>query len=352
MSNRVDWNQFSDKSPTRQGFYLVKLINKDEVGTPEELVAEWRERSKAEGKRWWVHTSEDPTVEKTPKPLEGVVAWAKATQQQIDAALRRSLTKDELVEKAYQAYLNTASLYPKYEPVPPVRRQLQVHDVVEYGAHKEVYVEAVKDEGRVLVVSYRNIRNSYGKDIDMGIAYAAVHWLDVLKLKPVERLHAVAKQPVLRSGFANRQLDGVLREVLHGLDDSPDFQRGYVWTEEDQQRYLDALIHGRDIGRFIFVEQQYPKRPLVLDGKQRLNCLSLFVRSELPWRGIYWDEMTPRTRDELMSRTVQTASIQESRYTRADLLRIFLEVNEGGVPQTPEHLDKVRALLAEEEAKK
>ncbi len=47
---------------------------------------------------------------------------------------------------------------------------------------------------------------------------------------------------------------------------------------------------------------------------------------------------------------VQIARVDEDRYTRADLLRIFLEVNAGGVPQSDEHLNHVRELLAAEEA--
>lgn len=139
-------------------------------------------------------------------------------------------------------------------------------------------------------------------------------------------------------------------DVVRGLDSAPDFQRDYVWTPDDQQRYLDSLMAGRDLGRFIIVNRPYPNRDQVLDGKQRLNCLMMFLRSEISWRGLHWHEMTPGDRSRLENRVVQIAKVDEGRYSKADLLRIFLEVNAGGVPQSDEHLARVREMLAQEES--
>ncbi len=348
MRHITDWTQQKDKAPARQGFYLACTAADDEDA--DGVVAEWREYDKKEGKRWWIHTSDDPTVAKTPKPLEGVVRWGKATQAQVEAALKRELTLDERIEEAYQAYRRHVSLYPEYPADPPASRRIQVGDELELGNLKQVVAVAVKDEGRVIVYSFRDIRHSYGKDLDHGTSYRAEHWIKLIPKKTRRNDVILSRDSLLTGGFSSGHLSSLLSDVVRGLDSTPDYQRDYVWTEEDQQRYLDTLMSGRDLGRFIIVDRKYPLPDQVLDGKQRLNCLNLFVRSEIAWRGVYWHELSQRDRNRLDDRVVQIARIDEGRYTRADLLRIFLEVNAGGVPQSDEHLEHVRQLLAAEEA--
>lgn len=341
----TDWNLVSNKDPTRQGFYLVKTQTR-----PTAFVAEWREYDKKQGKQWWIHTSENPTEPKTPKLLEAVVCWAKATQAQVTEALKREPTTEEKIEAAYQSYRRIASLYPTHPARPPERRRLKIGDRVEYGALDNVVVVALKEDERVVVMSHHTRERHYGKLLELGVRYTAAHWTDVRR-ELVEQPKRVVRKSLLEDAYSSRVLDGFMGEVLNGLDASPDYQRGYVWTEEDQQRYLDSLVYGRDLGRFIIVKREYPFARQVLDGKQRINCLELFFRSEIPWRGRYFDEMNKADASDLRSRTIQVAYLREGSYTRADLLRIFLEVNQGGVPQSPVHLRHVEELLKQEEAK-
>ncbi len=343
-----DWTLIKDKAPSRQGFYLVCTEADDEDAKG--VVAEWREYDKKVGKRWWIHTSDAPTIAKTPQPLEGVVRWDKASQAQIDAALKRELTREEHIEEAYQAYLRHTNLYPEYPAMPPASRRIEVGDELELGNLRRVVAVAIKEEGRVIVYSFHDVKHSYGKEIDQGTAYRAEHWMKLIPKKTRRNDVILSKDSLLTGGFSSGHLSSLLSDIVRGLDSTPDYQRDYVWTHEDQQRYLDTLMGGRDLGRFIIVDRKYPLPDQVLDGKQRLNCLNLFIRSEIAWRGVYWHELSQRDRNRLDDRVVQIARVDEDRYTRADLLRIFLEVNAGGVPQSDEHLNHVRELLAAEEA--
>ncbi len=338
-----DWTNVSQRNPSRQGFYKVRLAD-----TAGELIAEWREYDKKQGKRWWEHRGDSPTAVKQPVELTGVTAFTKAAQADIDKALKRELTVEEHIERAYKAYLQQADLYPEYTVNPPPRRALAVGDSLHLGNLRDVKVVALRNEGRVVIYSYRDFKTRHGQVLHDGIAYGATLWVYVTKTNDAMGLKH-AQKSLLEGSFTSSLLMGLLRNVTCGLEFDADYQRGYAWTEEDQQRYLDTLMEGRDLGRFILVRRGYPLAEQVLDGKQRLTCLSQFLRSEIAWRGIYWDQLSPADRYVVESRTIQVARLEEEAFGRAGLLRVFLEVNAAGVPQTEEHLNHVKALLAEAE---
>lgn len=337
-----DWTAVADKVPARQGFYLTR--NADKV----KVVAEYREYDKKVGKAWYQHVGEKPTDEKKPKLLEGVTAWAKATKEEIDAALKRELTTEELIEKAYKDEVSRFGTYPRYTVLPPENRKVEVGEAVELGNLADVRVEALKEDGRIIVYSYKNTKTRDNPN-PVGRSYSATLWVNIVPLRE-QRTDVLTKESILTGSFHSSHLWALVSDVTRGLDSSPDYQRGYVWTEDDQQRYLDALMAGRDIGRFIIVERPYPLADQVLDGKQRLDCLIRFIQSEIAWRGIYFHQLSKPDRSMLDRRVVQIARLKEDHYTRADLLRVFLEVNSGGVPQSEEHLEMVRQKLKEAEA--
>lgn len=335
-----DWTKVSQRNPSRQGFYKVQR-----AAAADTCVAEWREYDKKQGKRWWEHRGDSPTAVKKPVELTDVVAFSKASQADIDKALKRELTVDEHIENAYKAYLMQADLYPEYTVNPPPRRALAVGDSLHLGNLQDVKVVALRNEGRVVIYSHRDFKTRHGQVLRDGTAYGASLWVYVTKkIDAVAPKHA--QKSLLEGSFTSSLLFGLIRNVTCGLEFDADYQRGYAWTEEDQQRYLDTLMEGRDLGRFILVRRNYPLAEQVLDGKQRLTCLAQFVRSEIAWRGVYWDQLSPADRYVVESRTIQVARLAEEDFGRAGLLRVFLEVNAAGVPQTEEHLNHVKALLA------
>lgn len=339
-------NEFTPVStePPRQGFYIVKLASGDTC------IAEWRMRDKKQGAVWWQHVSEDPTAEKVPVLLEGAAYWGRATKMDIEKALKREPTEAERIQDAVEAYYSNAKLYSILDTPVPERRRLKLGERVELGALKDCRVVDLREEGRVVVVSYHDKRLVYGKEVDKGRAYQARHWTGLVSKERCQETSLVSESK-LNNSYSSTTLDSLMRRYLLGLSDSPDYQRGYVWTMTDKQRLLESLFSGRDIGRFIFVKQPYPQVDEILDGKQRLHCLWEFYTSQIPYNGVYWHELSTRDRNDIECRSVQYADLESTRYSRADLLHIFLELNAAGVPQTQEHLDKVRDLLNEELAK-
>lgn len=257
---------------------------------------------------------------------------------------------EQELDRVYQQYLvHNASLLAQRVAVPENRR-LAVGDAIEYGRLADCRVVQLRDDGQTVLYSHADRGTRYGTPYDHGLKYRAAHWTQVVPVK-TQRPTQLTVKAVWDNHYLNTPLYGWVTRLLQGdIDDAPDYQRGYVWTDADRARYLESVFHGRDLGRFLFVVYPYPRRLEVLDGKQRLNTVAQFVTSRFPYQGLYWHELSSQDRFYFESRTVLCAELDGRGYSRADLLQIFLEVNAAGVPQEESHLSRVRALLARERA--
>jgi hypothetical protein len=136
------------------------------------------------------------------------------------------------------------------------------------------------------------------------------------------------------------------RDGLAQLDLNPDFQRAHVWTTDQQISYVEYVLRGGLSGREIYFNcvgwMGSYKGPFVLvDGKQRLEAVSLFLRDELP---IFGQTRRSDYTDRLPNEATFTFHVNNLP-TRADVLRWYLEMNTGGTPHTREEIAKVEAML-------
>jgi hypothetical protein len=135
-----------------------------------------------------------------------------------------------------------------------------------------------------------------------------------------------------------------------GLDLDPDFQRAHVWDEQKQVRYVEFILRGGASGKDIYTncprwDRGGVKDFVLVDGKQRLQAVTKFLRSELVIFGKY------RFSDYTDSLRITQAGFKwhvNDLDTRAEVLQWYLDLNSGGVVHTNEELERVRGLLAEE----
>jgi hypothetical protein len=156
------------------------------------------------------------------------------------------------------------------------------------------------------------------------------------------------------NGLLSSDVRGLISTVLsRGMEDSPDYQRGYVWTKLDKVRFLETVFERRDLGKFVFLEDGSYRSDTVevLDGKQRLSALLDFYLGKISYNGVYWRELSKLDRLCFEGVGVQFVLIDKTQVKKSDLLRLFLDINCAGVPQTEEHLDYVRELYSLELAK-
>ena len=172
--------------------------------------------------------------------------------------------------------------------------------------------------------------------------------------------------------FLNETITGYQKSdsTFRGLDLLPDFQRGHVWTESQQVAFVEFFLRGGMSGRVIYLncpnwghfepipEGQYNEF-VIVDGLQRLTAMLKFVRGELPVFGHY---CLPKGTEPVPGRKYFEGRLRCLRAgdnlkininclkTRAEVLKWYLEMNEGGTPHTDKELDKVRQMLKEEKA--
>jgi hypothetical protein len=142
-------------------------------------------------------------------------------------------------------------------------------------------------------------------------------------------------------------------KAQHSLELDPDFQRAHVWTQEKQIRYIEFILRGGESSRTIYWNcpgwMDTYKGPMVLvDGKQRLEAVRAFLDNEIPAFGSVYSEWEPRLLR--MARAHFFFNINNLS-TRAEVLQWYLDLNSGGVVHTDEELQKVRALLVQEQTK-
>jgi hypothetical protein len=78
------------------------------------------------------------------------------------------------------------------------------------------------------------------------------------------------------------QYKGLSRDFMEGeLDDTPSYQREYVWSEERQRNLIKSLTMGLPTGSIYINQRDLMKPRVVVDGKQRLNAVVRFFSGEL-----------------------------------------------------------------------
>lgn len=152
-------------------------------------------------------------------------------------------------------------------------------------------------------------------------------------------------------------LESTLAELggQNGLDLDPDFQRGHVWTEAQQVAFVEFSLRGGRSGQDILFNQPHfsaggrKGQPVqIVDGKQRLEAVRRFLRSEIPAFGTLHRDY----RDGLTLTGPKFRFTVNNLPTRAAVLRWYLELNAGGTPHPDTEIVRVRALLAAEEGRR
>ena len=134
-----------------------------------------------------------------------------------------------------------------------------------------------------------------------------------------------------------------------GLDLTPDFQRGHVWTEAQQIAFIEFLIKGgvSPIIRLNHSDWMNFRQPnptfVVVDGLQRITAIVRFLQDEIKAFGYFFSEY-----ESNLGRGITVRININNLKTRKEVLSWYIELNTGGTVHTDEEIEKVKKLLEAE----
>ncbi len=129
------------------------------------------------------------------------------------------------------------------------------------------------------------------------------------------------------------------------------FQRGFVWTRPQMDRFIESLLLGYPIPG-IFLVQQADRRYLVLDGQQRLTTLAAFYAGVHGGRefslhnvadefnGLTYRTLPAELRRTLDSTFIQATIVETDGSTESldSVYQVFERLNSGGTQLTPHEI--------------
>lgn len=134
--------------------------------------------------------------------------------------------------------------------------------------------------------------------------------------------------------------------------DTAGFQRGFVWTKAQMDRFIESLLLGYPVPGIFLVKQEGNNRLLVLDGQQRLVTLQRFYAGihagrefalthvGTEFRGLTYKSLDESLKykldDSYMQATIVTAD--GSREVNEAIYQIFERLNSGGTQLTPHEI--------------
>ena len=136
--------------------------------------------------------------------------------------------------------------------------------------------------------------------------------------------------------------------IAEGLQLNPDFQRGHVWTEDQQISYIEFLLKGGQSARLIYFNHpnwmgNWKGDFVCVDGLQRLTAVMSFLGNKIKAFGCYYKDFEGR-----MPTDIDLLFNVNNLKTKKEVLQWYLEMNSGGTVHTNEELNKVRGMLESE----
>lgn len=129
------------------------------------------------------------------------------------------------------------------------------------------------------------------------------------------------------------------KETKDGLELSPSFQRGYVWTEAQQTAYCENILKGCKSGRDVFFNNptwmgSYRAKTVCIDGQQRIGAVLAFLDGKIKVFGHYVSEFEDKSRLCSPDFVFHVFKIDN----QEELIRFYLSLNTGGSAHTDEDL--------------
>lgn len=132
----------------------------------------------------------------------------------------------------------------------------------------------------------------------------------------------------------------------------PDYQRELIWTLENKQNLIYAIMNGSPIGEFIFAKDtvesktEYYHKWIVIDGQQRINALKEFVlNTYADLDGRYFKDYSYREMTYFLENYTNFNFVSIKNLSLKEQVEIYISKNIGGVAHSNDEIEKARIFL-------
>jgi len=136
------------------------------------------------------------------------------------------------------------------------------------------------------------------------------------------------------------------------------YQRAFVWSLENKQTLIESIYQNVDLGKILIRKRSFDElRTLkekgetdlafndIVDGKQRLNTIKLFMEGEFPdLNGNYYSDLSFKAQNNFKKHQLLSYSEMNENTKDEYVIKQFLRLNFTGVPQSKEHIEYVKSL--------
>ena len=135
-----------------------------------------------------------------------------------------------------------------------------------------------------------------------------------------------------------------------GLQLCPDFQRGHVWTEQQQIAFVEFVLQGGRSGRTIYLNnpnwmgkghQSGYADFVCVDGLQRITAIRRFLNDEIQVFGHRYSDFDGPTD---LIRHGMVININDLK-TKKEVLRWYIQMNAGGTPHSDGEIQRVKEMM-------
>lgn len=135
----------------------------------------------------------------------------------------------------------------------------------------------------------------------------------------------------------------------YGLEMNPEFQRGHVWTIEQQIKYVEFILSGGQTGRdfyfnkkHLYSNQNAINEYVCVDGLQRTTALQKFINNEIKVFNQYYNDF-----DRRLNKIEYTVSIYINELkTDKEIFTWYIQFNDGGTIHSKKEIKRVKDLLS------
>ena len=132
------------------------------------------------------------------------------------------------------------------------------------------------------------------------------------------------------SSEATKMSLGQLSTLMSGPDPElrvPDYQREYVWTKKQQDRYLESLSKNMPIfGPVINIDTRTSLQ-WIMDGQNRIETIRRFLNDEIKYKGISFSELPDNEQRKIKNMKMSYTETRD--WSREQCQDFFMRIQEG-----------------------